>query len=91
MGDSSFYRERRRIRKLRYVEDEYRKRGCSLCGYDTDAAALRVEPSQTRSPIRLAHDDATYARIDKRLKEARVMCLNCVAVEKAERLRERYA
>jgi hypothetical protein len=55
------YREARKIRKTKFVEDEYVERGCSVCGHHWAASALRtIAPPGGRSPIRLAHDDASY-------------------------------
>ena len=85
------YRERRRARKLRFVENEYIDRGCSFCGYRGHEAALKtIAPRGGRSPIRLAHDDASYDRIKRALKAQQVTCLNCEAVRKREALKERY-
>ena len=91
MSTTHNYRERRRIRKLKHVEAEMVRRGCTRCGYRENAAALRDAGSKIKSPVRLAHDDASYERIDKRISETTFVCQNCWHVQKHERMRERYA
>lgn len=89
---SSFYKGRRKALKIKHVEAAMVANGCSQCGYDSDAAALRAaNVGAVHSPIRLAHDDASIARIDKAIKKAMFVCQNCYYERKAADLRERYS
>lgn len=91
MSRTHQYRASRTNRKLRFVEDQYEERGCSVCHQGWPAAALRtIAPTGGRSPIRLAHDDASYDRIKRALKAQQVICLNCHAIRKRQLLKERY-
>ena len=97
MSTTHNYRERRRIRKLKHVEAEMERRGCAKCRSDVfcsvewPAAALRDAGSKIKSPVRLAHDDASFERIDRRIAETTFICQNHWYIEQADRLRERYS
>lgn len=83
-------RHRRITRKIGYVNQRLQDRGCRVCGFKGHHAALRwVGPSRT--PLRVALDDASYERINKVIGESHVECHNDYKIRQYEERKARAA
>ena len=70
-------------RKINWIRKDLKERGCARCGYAEHANALR-HLIKGKTPSKIAYDDGGWKSIHDRAKAARVLCLNCVAVEAFE-------
>ena len=80
--------DRRKTRKLAYVNQRKLDRGCRVCGFGGHQAALRFA-GVSRTPERLALDDASYDRINKVIDRSHVECENCYRIRKYEERKAR--
>lgn len=74
---------RRVTRKIGWVKDDLRSRGCKACGYKDHFAALR-HADASPSPMKLAYDDYGWGAIRRAADGSRVLCANCAAIERFE-------
>lgn len=72
-------KSRRVTRKVRWVRDDLKQRGCKRCGY-TDSSAALTHHGGGRNPLQLAYDDYGWAKIRRFADRAEVYCRNCQAI-----------
>lgn len=72
-------KSRRVSRKVGWVRDDLRSRGCKACGYAGNPAALGHHGGG-RNPLQLAYDDYGWSKIRRSADKADVYCRNCAAI-----------
>lgn len=75
-------KSKRISQKVNWLYATLEDTGCARCGYGANGRAMTFRG--VRSPIKMAQDDLGWQAIKRQVKRARVLCLNCAAIETHE-------
>lgn len=75
-------KSKRVSQKVNWLYATLEDTGCARCRYGANGRAMTFKGC--RSPIKMAQDDLGWQTIKKQVKKARVLCLNCAAIEDYE-------
>ena len=75
---------RRVTQKVQWLRRFLEEKGCDRCGFTSDAIALAFTGTGRTNAMKLAYDDYGWQKIKRAAAAARIICLNCKAIEEYE-------